>query len=33
MATEAQALLDWSARTGAVRLRRGFDGALERLRV
>jgi hypothetical protein len=29
MATEAQALLDWSARTGAVRLRRGLAGALE----
>jgi tetratricopeptide (TPR) repeat protein len=33
MAAQAQALLDWSARAGAVRLRRGLDAALGQLRT
>ena len=33
MAAQAQALLDWSARTSAVRLRRGLDAALGQLRT
>jgi class 3 adenylate cyclase/tetratricopeptide (TPR) repeat protein len=32
MAADAQALLDWAAQAGAVRLRRGLDEALEQLR-